>query len=101
MDKEIYKNMVRLLYNTPPKIQTPDGQMFSIGDVVRIVNPNSWFAKRYNKEHLFQIEYSYYQKYGGNDDSKKRYSLKHLFENNSTSWFDEEELELVKENEQK
>lgn len=97
MDRETYKMMAELMLKVPPKPETPEGQKFHIGEIVRIGNANSWFAKRYTPEQLFEIQYSYVQKYGGSDDrNKKQYSLKHLFEDNSSAWFDESELELVK-----
>ena len=97
MDRETYTKMAELMSKIPPKTETPEGQKFHIGEVVRIGNANSWFAKKYTPDQLFEIEYSYAQKYGdSNDISKKQYSLKHLFEDNSSSWYNESELELVK-----
>lgn len=97
MNKEEYKMMAELMLKVPPKTETPDGQKFHIGEIVRIANPKSWYAERFKPNLLFQIEYSYAQKYGGSDDSSKNtYSLKHLFQDNSSSWYDESELELVK-----
>lgn len=82
------------------KVETPIGQKFNIGDVVKISNPKSWFSQTsYEKdpERLYEIEYSYFQKYGGDEELQtKRYSLKHLFEDNASSWYSESELELVK-----
>lgn len=97
MMREAYTIMAELMLKVPPKSETPEGQKFHIGEIVRIGNANSWFAKRYTPDQLFEIQYSYTQKYGGSDDiSKKKYCLKHLFEDNSSAWFDESELELVK-----
>ncbi len=97
MMREAYTIMAELMLKVPPKSETPEGQKFHIGEIVRIGNANSWFAKRYTPDQLFEIQYSYTQKYGGSDDrSKKQYCLKHLFEDNASAWFDESELELVK-----
>ena len=97
MNRETYTMMAELMLKVPPKSKTPEGQKFHIGEIVRIGNANSWFAKIYTTDQLFEIQYSYMQKYGGSDDiDKKQYSLKHLFEDNSSAWFDESELELVK-----
>ena len=97
MDRETYRRMVNLMSQIPPKEETPVGQKFHIGEIVKISKPSSWFSKirvEKDKERLYQIEYTYSQKYGGNN--VKSYSLKHLFEDNSSSWYDEDELELVK-----
>lgn len=94
MDRETYAMMARLMSKIPPKEKTPLGQKFHIGEIVKISNPLSWFAEERCNGELFQVKYSYAQKYGGDD--VKQYSLKHLFEDNSSSWYDEEELELVK-----
>ena len=100
MDRETYRMMAELMLKVPPKSETPDGQKLHIGEIVRISNPNSWFSQdsfEKDKERLYQIQYSYNQKYGGSDErNKKQYSLKHLFEDNSSAWYDESELELVK-----
>ena len=89
-----------LMSKVPPKKETPKGQKFHIGEIVKISNPSSWFSKNSfekNKERLYKIQYIYKQKFGGNMDRYiKEYSLKHLFEDNSSSWYDENELELVK-----
>lgn len=95
MDRETCTIMAELMLKVPPKSETPEEQKFHIGEIVRIGNANSWFAKRYTLDQLFEIEYSYTQKHGGSS-GKKQYSLKHLFEDNSSAWFDESELELVK-----
>ena len=100
MDRETYTMMAELMLKVPPKSETPEGQKFHIGEIVRISKPNSWFSQNSfekDKERLYQIQYSYNQKYGGySERDKKQYSLKHLFEDNSSSWYDESELELVK-----
>ena len=97
MNREEYKMMAELILKVPPKTETPDGQKFHIGEIVRIANPKNWYAKRFKPNQLFQIKYSYAQKYGSlNETSKNEYSLKHLFEDNSSSWYNEIELELVK-----
>ena len=89
--------MAELMLKVPPKNETPNGQKFHIGEIVRISNPLNWYSQRYSKEQFFEVQYSYSQKYGGSDErSKKQYSLKHLFEDNSSAWYDEDELELVK-----
>ena len=100
MDFDNYKMMAELMQKVPPQKETPKGQKFHIGEVVKITNPKSWFAEKYvkqDKERLYQIEYSYTQKYNSSDDRHlKTYSLKHLFEANTTAWYNESELELVK-----
>ncbi len=96
MSREEYAMIASLMSKIPPKKETPKGQKFHIGEIVRITNPKSWFAKEY-KDKLFQIEYSYCQKYGSSDDrQKKQYSLIHLFEDSKSSWYDESELTVVK-----
>lgn len=97
MDRETYSMMANLMSQIPPKEETPKGQKFHIGEIVKIARPSSWFSKtsvEEDKERLYQIQCTYSQKYGGDD--VKSYSLKHLFEDNSSSWYDENELELVK-----
>lgn len=100
MNREEYTMMVELKNKIPAQEETPDGQKFHIGEIVKIANPSSWFAKdsfEEDKERLYQIQYSYKQKYGGSmSHHTKTYSLEHLFEDNSSAWYDEEELELVK-----
>lgn len=97
MDRQEYAMMAELMLKVPPKSETPQGQKFHIGEIVRISNPLNWYSKRYTKDQLFEVQYSYSQKYGGSDErNKKQYSLKHLFEENSSAWYDEAELELIK-----
>lgn len=100
MDRETYTMIAELMFKVPPKTETPEGQKFHIGEIVRISKPNSWFSQNSfekDRERLYEIQYSYAQKYGGSDErSKKQYSLKHLFEDNSSAWYYESELELVK-----
>ena len=100
MDRETYSMMANLMSQIPPKEDTPKGQKFHIGEIVKIKKPSSWFSKisvEADKERLYQIEYSYTQKYGGGmEHHNNSYSLKHLFEDNSSSWYDADELELVK-----
>ena len=99
MNYKEYEVEAKRLYNKPPNTETPKEQKFKIGEIVKIVNPNSWFSRKSFDEdidRLYQIEYSYYQKFGGSQErNKKEYSLKHLFEDNSSAWYDEEELELA------
>lgn len=96
MEIEDYRIIAELMSKIPPKKETPEGQKFHIGEIVKISNPKSWFAEEYINK-LFQIEYSYSQQYGGDDyRSKNEYSLKHLFEENSSAWYNDHELELVK-----
>lgn len=97
MDRETYSMMANLMSQIPPKEETPIGQKFHIGEIVKITKPSSWFSQRSveeDKERLYQIRYTYSQRFGGDD--VKSYSLKHLFEDNSSSWYGENELELVK-----
>jgi hypothetical protein len=100
MDREEYAMMANLRSQIPPKKDTPEGQKFHIGEIVRISKPGSWFSQdsfEKDKERLYEIQYSYYQKYGGDKERRtKSYSLKHLFEDNSSAWYEESELELVK-----
>ena len=100
MDRETYKMMAELMQKVPAKKETPNGQKFHIGEIVKISKPSSWFSEisvNIDKERLYQIQYSYSQKYGGGmPHHNSTYSLKHLFEDNSSSWYDENELELVK-----
>jgi hypothetical protein len=100
MDRDTYKMITELMLKIPPKLETPEGQKFHIGEIVKISKPNSWFSEisfEKDKERLYEIEYSYTQKYGGSHErSKKQYCLKHLFEDNSSAWYYESELELVK-----
>jgi hypothetical protein len=97
MDKKYYKMMLELMSKIPPQNETPEGQKFHIGEIVKISRPQTWFSQRSVKEdkaRLYQIQYSYKQQYGGDDI--KSYSLNHLFEKNSSAWYNESELELVK-----
>lgn len=100
MTQEDYKMMAELMQKVPPQKETPEGQKFHIGEIVKITKPSSWFSeKSFDKdgERLYQIEYSYSQKYGGSEDRhKNQYSLKHLFENNTSAWHYGSELTLVK-----
>lgn len=100
MDRETYAMMAKMMSQIPPKEETPEGQKFHIGEIVKIARPTHWFSQMSfdeDKERLYQIQYSYQQKYGGSSERNlKQYSLKHLFEDNSSSWYDEESLELVK-----
>jgi len=99
MGRETYSYISKLMGKIPANKKTPIGQKFHIGEIVKISNPNSWFAENSfnkDKERLYEIEYSYDQKYGGGGRGIEIYSLKHLFEDNSSSWYDESELELVK-----
>lgn len=100
MDRLEYKMMAELMSKVPPQKETPPGQKFHIGEIVRISRPESWFSKMSvdtDKERLYEIQYSYFQKYGGDEERQtKSYSLKHLFEKNSSAWYEETELELVK-----
>lgn len=100
MDRETYEMVLGLMSKIPPKTETPTGQKFHIGEIVKIIKPNSWFSRERfekNKEQLYQIEYSFSQKYGGSEErQKKEYSLKCIGEGGTTAWYDESELELVK-----
>jgi len=100
MDRLEYTMMSELMSKVPPKKETPKGQKFHIGEIVRIAKPESWFSRESfekDKERLYEIQYSYFQKYGGDEERQtKSYSLKHLFEKNSSAWYEETELELVK-----
>ena len=100
MDRQEYAMMAELMSKVPAKQETPKGQKFHIGEIVKISRPSSWFAKdsfEEGKDRLYQVQYSYKQKYdGGMEHHIKTYSLKHLFEDNSSAWYDESELELVK-----
>lgn len=96
MTREEYHNSLLSLQKRQPDLATPEGQKFHIGEIVKIVNPCSWFSKisfDTDRERLYEIEYSYKQKFGGED--VRSYSLRHLFEDNSSAWYHERELELV------
>lgn len=105
MNRAEYIRQVQEMNQLPPSQERPEGQKFNIGDIVRIANPLNWYSKKYTPDQLFKVEYSYLQKYGTPyqisianlppNDRKPQYSLIHLFENNSSAWYDEEELELV------
>lgn len=96
MNREEYAHVAHLMNQIPPKKETPEGQKFHIGEIVTISNPCSWFAKERNGE-MFEVQYSSCQKFGGSQErQKKQYSLRHLWEDNSSAWYDEEELELIK-----
>jgi len=72
-------------------------QKYHIGEIVKISNPQSWFAElsfKEDKNRLFKIKYTSRQKYGSG--GIKKYSLDHIHEDNSSSWYHEDELELVK-----
>jgi hypothetical protein len=100
MNQEEYALMAHYRNQIPAKEETPKGQKFHIGEIVKISKPSSWFSKdsfQKDKCRLYQIEYSYSQKYRGSSfDPKPQYSLKHLFEDNTSAWYDESELSLVK-----
>lgn len=92
-----YHAAAKALSSRPPVSDHPEGQKFRIGERVRIVNPQSWFAKR-EIGNVFTVEYSYHQKYpemSDGDRNKREYALRGK-DGNSTAWYDEEELELVK-----
>ena len=90
MDRETYALMAHFRSQIPAKKETLPGQKFHIREIVKCNNPR-WSN---DKDGLYEIQYTYAQKYGGDDI--KNYSLKHLFEDNSSSWYDESELELIK-----
>lgn len=97
MDQATYRHMAECMSRMKPDEKTPENQKFHIGEIVKITNPKKWFSKEsfdIDKHRLFQIEHSYKQKYGGNNIAS--YHLKHLFENNESAWYDENELSLVK-----
>jgi hypothetical protein len=97
MDRKEYTMMADLMLKVPPQKETPDGQKFHIGEIVRISNPLNWYSQRYTKKQLFEVQYSYTQKYGGSDErNKKQYSLKQLGKDISSAWHDENELELIR-----
>lgn len=91
MNREEYAMVANLMSKVPPKTETPVGQKFNIGEIVKCTRPMMFTE---NKDGLYQVQYSYSQKYGGSD--VKSYSLKHLFEDNSSSWYDEDSLILIK-----
>lgn len=96
MNLDEYRATAEALNARPPDQRHPEGQKFKIGDTVKIVNPQSWFAKRAIGR-VFTVEYSYHQKFpemSDGDRHKRTYSLRSA-NGNSTSWYDEEELEIV------
>lgn len=96
MDRAEYHKHLLALHARPADTTHPEGQKFKVGDIVQIVNPQSWFAKR-KAGRIFRVEYSYFQKYGGADNDKRQYCLCSLDTGNTTSWYDEEELALYQE----
>ena len=82
------------------KKSKPKGQKFYRGDIVKIDNPMSWYSKAYykkDKDRLYEIEHSYHQKFGSEEEEDfKLYSLNHLWEKNSSAWYHEDELKLFK-----
>ena len=94
MDRQEYAMMVGLKNQIPPKKETPKGQKFHIGEIVKIIDVQNHPCSLDSEGKMAEIQYSYSQKYG--DDDVKSYSLKHLWENNSSAWWDEDQLELVK-----
>jgi len=58
MNREEYTIAVSLMNQIPPKEETPEGQKFHIGEIVRISNPESWFSEisfDKDKARLYQI----------------------------------------------
>lgn len=100
MDRESYTLLLHYMNQIPPNKKTPEGQEFHIGEIVKISNPNTWFSKssfKKDKSRLYQIVSSYSQQYRNSEfDPRPQYTLKHLFEDNESSWYSESELELVK-----
>lgn len=97
MNREEYEAIASRLASRPPDPHHADGQRFRIGDRVKIVNPQSWFSKKALGK-IFVVEYSYHQKYpemSDRDRHKRTYSLRSVDDGNRTSWYDEEELEIV------
>ena len=94
MDRETYTMMVRLKNQIPAKQETPKGQKFHIGEIVKIIDVQNHPCSLDSEGKTAEIQYTYSQKYG--DDDVKSYSLKHLWEVNSSAWWDEYQLELIK-----
>jgi hypothetical protein len=96
MDREEYAMVCKMLSQRPPIKATPPGQKFHTGEIVRITNPLSWFSKEYanKKKYLFEVIASHSQQYGG--DNIEEYTLRHLWEENESSWYWEDELTLIK-----
>ena len=95
MDRAEYTMMVQLKNKMPPNKETPVGQKFHIGEIVKIIDCRDRDDECEGK--LAEIEYSYKQKYNGTMPHHIRsYSLIHLWEDNGSAWWDEEQLELVK-----
>ena len=104
MTQEEYAQQAQEMYDAPFDNTTIAGQKFNVGDIVKIVNPTSWFSKKSveeDKDMLFEIEYSYQQKYGHMSMSNahterhlNQYSLIRVHDGSSTAWYDGEELKL-------
>jgi hypothetical protein len=94
MDRKAYKMIAELRYQLPPIKETPIGQKFHINEIVRIIDIQGHPCRIGREGKTARIQYSYSQKYSGDD--VKSYSLEHLWEKNSSAWWDEEQLELVK-----
>lgn len=92
-----YERLTRINNAIPADTLHPEGQKFRVGDLVQIVNPQSWFAKR-DVGQFFTVDYSYWQQYGWMSDAekhKREYSLTNCATGISSAWFDEEELALA------
>lgn len=101
MDYNEYEMMARLTHEIPPKQETPKGQKFHIGEIVKIIDDKNHPCRENTKDKLAKIEYSYAQKYRQKSEihlehDLTTYSLIHLWEDNSSAWWDEDQLELVK-----
>ena len=97
MNRQEYAMMAELKHKIPPKKETPKGQKFHIGEIVRIVDIQNHPCRTEKEGKLAEIQYSYAQKYEGSMPHHiKSYSLKHLWEDNSSAWWEECQLELVK-----
>lgn len=97
MDREEYRAAALALSKRPPSLEHPTGQKFRIGETVRITNPQSWFAKRRIGQ-LFIVAYSYWQKFpsaGNKDKDRRTYALISTIDGDTTSWYEEGELEAV------
>ncbi len=99
------KDEVMLILNFKSKVgykRPPKGQKFRIGDIVRITDPKSWFAKTV-KGQLFEVQYSDDERCGHKDEDSEAtvyesgmsYGLRNLATGRENAWYKEHEFTLV------
>lgn len=86
----------KMMHATPPQAETPDGQLFSIGTRVRVVDELPSFMRHFGHTgEIGTIEYSYAQKYrqfgmGLDSRSLNQYCVR--FGNGTSAWWPAETL---------